>query len=64
MVLKGETYDYFGTVGGSSLGIFEFSTIQTKIHMKGVGGEKMMLGTKMQMVLKGTWVKCEWGVRF
>ena len=52
MVLKCDTYDNIGTVCGSFLDIFDFSTMQTKIHMKGVGGEKIML--KMQMVLKDT----------
>ena len=47
MVLKDGTYDHFDTdrwwpIGESFLDILvvDFSTMYTKIHMKGLGGEK------------------------
>ena len=40
MVLKGDTCDHVSTVGGSFLGIFDLSTMYTKIPMKVVCGGK------------------------
>ena len=53
-ILKAGTYDDFGTVGGSFLAIFYFSTMYTKIPLRRVGGNKMTVDTKMQMILKYT----------